>query len=65
MEKIIGPFKDEYHFLSNMYLCDINHNGIDFKSIEHAYQAMKAVDFNDMIKIANTKSPYTAKKLVD
>ena len=62
MKKIIGPFKEEYNFLSNFYIHNISYNGIIFVSNEHAYQSMKATNYNDMILIASSKTPGQAKR---
>lgn len=41
---IINRFKNEYLFLSNFYYSPIIYKGIEFPSVENAYQAMKTTD---------------------
>ena len=63
MENVIGPFEGKYEFLSNFYVIDIEYNGIVFKSTEHAYQAMKASNFEDMMLVANAETPGQCKRI--
>lgn len=59
---MIGPFINEYSFLSNFYLIEIEYNNHIFKSSEHAYQAAKATNEQDLIFIKNSNNPGIAKK---
>ena len=43
VKKILG-FRGEYGFLSNMYMIDIEIEGIVYKSSEHYYMAMKTTN---------------------
>lgn len=54
---IIDSFKDEYAFLSNFYL---DKNG---KSVEHFYQAAKATNMEDYLKVLMADTPSQAKKI--
>jgi predicted NAD-dependent protein-ADP-ribosyltransferase YbiA (DUF1768 family) len=47
---MIDKFKGKYAFLSNFYPCKISYNGIEYPSVEHAFQAQKA-DNNETKKI--------------
>lgn len=38
---MIINFRGEYNWLSNMYNCDIEHEGVIFKSVENAYMYCK------------------------
>lgn len=38
---MIGPFIEEYRFLSNFYPCDVKYKGILFPSVENAFQFAK------------------------
>ena len=58
----ITSFRNKYNFLSNFYLIDIEYNGLIFKSVEHAYQALKADNYNDMIYVKDSETPSIAKK---
>lgn len=71
----IDRFVDEFFFLSNFYICDIEITEYatgepdgpvvfrNYKSVEHAYQAMKTDDINLRRSIASAKSPGDAKRL--
>lgn len=54
-------FKDEYEFLSNMYLCKIEYNGHVFDSSEHAYQCSKTVNVDDFFRLKNIQNPHKVK----
>jgi ribA/ribD-fused uncharacterized protein len=43
-EDAIGPFADQYRFLSNFAPVSVRYDGTDFSTSEHAYQAAKARD---------------------
>lgn len=43
MDKITS-FRGDYYFLSNFFPCKFLFQGFEWKSAEHAYQAMKFVD---------------------
>jgi len=60
---IILEFKDKHFFLSNFYPCTINLDGIVFPSAEHAFQAHKCQNKEDLMRIINAKSPSEAKRL--
>ena len=59
---IIGPFKDHYKFLSNMYIAPFKVHGVTYRSVENYYQAHKTLnkEYFEKIRVAN---PYEAKKL--
>lgn len=59
---MINHFKDDYAFLSNFYAAPVKCWGIVFPTSEHAFQAGKAVDRNDMIWIAESSTPGVAKR---
>ena len=54
-------FRGKYNFLSNFHEIDIIYNGIKFKSVEHAYQALKADNYDDMIFVAESETPAISK----
>ena len=60
---MIDQFSNENHFLSNFYQCKVSYADIEFDSVEHAYQAAKAQDYNDMIHIQQCSTPGKAKRL--
>lgn len=57
----ITRFKDEYHFLSNFYLCWIEFDGAWYPSVEHAYVASKTLD-HEIRKQVLSKTPGQAKR---
>ena len=61
-EGTIGPFKDEYSFLSNFYPCVVELGYIKYPSSEHAYQAYKYKSERSRRLIANLPTPGKAKK---
>lgn len=56
-------FRGEYFFLSNFYPSPIKYNGHLFPTAEHAYQASKALNEEDFLKVLNANTPAEAKKL--
>jgi hypothetical protein len=60
---VIDKFDGEYAFLSNFFPSPILFKGRIAPTVEHAFQAAKAVSKEDAINILNTKSPSYAKKL--
>lgn len=59
----ISSFTGPYRFLSNFYPCNIIFDNLTFPSVEHAYQASKAINKSDKIQILNAETPGEAKKL--
>ncbi|MFC7074690.1 NADAR family protein [Halovenus rubra] len=63
-EDVIGPFENDNEFLSNFYEVSVVYDGTEFPTSEHAYQAMKARDEEELYdEIASAESPNKAKKL--
>lgn len=59
---MIGPFRNGYYFLSNMYPCRIVIDGIEYSCAEAAFQAMKLVNTEDRVMFSGLDG-YEAKKL--
>lgn len=60
---MITQFRDEYRFLSNFYLIDIEYKGRIFPSTEHAYMSEKSNDITWKEYCANKNiSPSDVKK---
>ena len=59
----IGRFTDEYEFLSNFFEREFEFDGYAFKTVEHAFQANKAMDGVEFDKIAHADTPGQAKRL--
>ena len=52
-KKMINEFRGEYFFLSNFYYVPITIDGITYRSVENAYQAMKCSKAADRAQFAN------------
>jgi len=62
-EDVIGPFNGDNEYLSNFYEAEFEYNGTTFPTSEHAFQAMKAVDEEEIYeKISSASSPKKAKR---
>lgn len=59
----IRSFEGEYRFLSNFWPCQIPFEGIQYPSVEHAYQAAKTLDPEQRRKISLAQSAKDAKRL--
>jgi len=59
----INRFTGIYRFLSNFYESPVYLNGIEYKSVEHAYQATKTFNPQASEAIRNTYSPGDARIL--
>lgn len=61
--KAIRRFFGEYRFLSNFYPVTVPMDGLDYSSVEHAYQAAKTTSRKDRKAISECTTPGEAKKL--
>ena len=59
---MIDSFDGEYRFLSNFYSSKIKYEGIEYPTVEHAFQAAKSLDENIRQSIAALPTPGAAKK---
>lgn len=61
----IDSFSGQYRFLSNFFLCRVWYDGLDYPSVEHAYQAQKLSPDDRWIMRINglARSPGKAKRL--
>jgi ribA/ribD-fused uncharacterized protein len=59
----ITSFKGNYAFLSNFYYSPFYFDGVLYKTVEHFYQAAKAISKRDHEWIRNAKTPGEAKKI--
>ena len=57
-----SEFRDNKYFLSNFYECKIKYEGIEYPSVENAYQASKTNDIEKKKEFTNIK-PIEAKRL--
>ncbi len=58
----IFEFRGEFRFLSNFYPSPFTYAGIDWLHVEGAYQAAKAVNIIDAIRISTLVCPVDAKR---
>jgi ribA/ribD-fused uncharacterized protein len=62
--KIIGPFTNEYRFLSNFWPAKVILYDTVFPSVEHAYQAAKSINYvNDFLGISAGQAKRLARSL--
>ena len=59
----ITRFTRQYKFLSNFYPSKITLDGIEYRTVEHAYQAAKTFDHLERKKICAVQFPGHAKRL--
>lgn len=59
----IDRFDGEYFFLSNFYYADVVLDGVEYPTIEHAFQAAKTLDPEERQKLLESGSPGAAKRL--
>ena len=60
----ITDFSGEYAFLSNYYRCEVELEGVVYRSVEHAYHAAKTVDPDVRRAFSQTRlTPGRAKKM--
>ena len=59
----IDRFDGDYEFLSNFHIAPIIHNGKQYKTTEHFFQAHKAKTEEDHEKIREVPGPGSAKRL--
>jgi len=58
----IDSFRGDYFFLSNFCMVSFEYKGFQYRSVEHAYQALKATNKEDHDKVANSKKAGEAKR---
>ena len=63
MNPKIDRFMGKYRFLSNFYSSPIRHEGINYPTVEHAYQAAKTLHNVVRKEIAEEETPGGAKRL--
>lgn len=59
----ITSFSGDYRFLSNFYPASIFYDGLDFPTVEHAYQASKTDSRMHREMIRDAKTPGQAKRM--
>ena len=61
MERTIDSFTEENRFLSNYYASPITYEGVEYPTVEHAFQAAKTLDVETRKRIAAMNTPGEAK----
>jgi len=59
---MIGTFRGEYYFLSNFSPSIIEYEGIQYPTVEHAFQASKTTSVENRIAISYAKGASAAKR---
>lgn len=59
----ILEFQGLYRYLSNFWLVKVKLDGLEYPSVEHAFQAAKTLDNQQREEIRTVQSPAEAKKL--
>ena len=62
MAQYIDRFTGKYRFLSNFWPCAVKFEGVEYPSVEHAYQAAKTNGPSERAWILTAPSPGEAKK---
>ncbi len=63
MINVIDKFEGQYRFLSNFWPCEVELDGLPYKSTEAAYQAAKTLDEAEREEIRHAKTAAATKKL--
>ena len=58
--KMIGEFRGEYSFLSNFHSSPIMHEGQEYPTVEHLFQAVKTLDPLKGLEIFEIRAPDAA-----
>ena len=59
----IESFRGDYAFLSNFHPAVVTLDGMDYPSVEHAFQAAKTHNLNDRCRIQSAPNPPAAKAI--
>jgi ribA/ribD-fused uncharacterized protein len=62
-ENEISAFRGPHDFLSNFYAADVELEGAEYPTIEHAFQAAKSLDFAERRAVKNAKTASEAKRM--
>jgi ribA/ribD-fused uncharacterized protein len=62
-ENEISAFRGQYDFLSNFYAADVEFEGAEYPTVEHAFQAAKSLDFAERRRVKNAKTASEAKRM--
>jgi ribA/ribD-fused uncharacterized protein len=59
----ISDFRGDYAFLSNFYAAVVTLDGVEYPTVEHAFQAAKTFDHGIRRSIRNAATPAIAKRM--
>ena len=59
--KKISSFRGKYEFLSNFYPCFVHYEGVEYPTVEHAFQAAKVLDTDSRVTMSVCPSAKEAK----
>ncbi len=62
MDKIL-EFQGAYRFLSNFYESEMKYDGVSYRTLEHAFQAAKTLQFPERLHIWLCQTPGEAKRI--
>ena len=62
-ENEINAFRGPHDFLSNFYAADVELEGAEYPTIEHAFQAAKSLDYAERRAVKNAKTASEAKRM--
>lgn len=60
---MISEFKGENRFLSNFFAVPIMYEGLEYPSVEHAFQAAKTLNQEERVNFTTNKNPVMAKRM--
>ena len=63
LKNIINDFSGENYFLSNFSESKITYEGIEYPTVEHAFQAAKSLDKEERRYVASAEHPGIAKRI--
>lgn len=58
---MIGPFREDYWFLSNFHPAQVVYEGDPYPTVEHAFQAAKTLDAAERLQVREAKTPGSAR----
>ena len=62
-ENEINAFRGPHDFLSNFYAADVELEGAEYPTIEHAFQAAKSLEYAERRAVKNAKTASEAKRM--
>ncbi len=63
MNQVIASFDQENAFLSNFYPSPVVYEGVEYPTVEHAFQAAKTLDNAERVRVRSAATPGLAKRL--